>query len=595
MERYQCKSIILSFVLFIVTFLCIITNKPIYALQIFTGTDTLLIENLPPIDQAPVIANLYISPDGNDQTGDGSIDKPFQTIHHALDVADSGFVIMLRGGKYPVNSEIRINKPSITLMSYPNEWAIIEARTDDENVASCIWFYPGGDGGKLKKLEIIGGYYYAVNFETKWQWGDPQDRSGVSNVLIEDCIIHDTGYDCIKIKVNCDHITIRRCEIYNSGKNYPPGTDPENANAEGIDNVNGGYMLVQDCYIHDIITNGIYFKGGARYGVVERTKIENCGIGGIMVGFDTSPDYFDATINPDYYENIYGVVRNCLILNTRFAGIGMYAAFHPKIYNNTLVNVARIGHAAIYFGIAFHGWLAEVNRPPCIYPVIINNLIYQPSDVSGPMVTIRYTADLGGLAGLKGNPSMDYNCYYIKGKTVWFQDGRPESRVEQCDLAQWQKHIKGDTHSFEADPMIGQNNQLRDKSPCIDKGWTHAYVTYDFNHQLRLNRFDIGADELDITTSVEVPPQVQNPVTLTNYPNPFNSTTIIQINLPHREWITLKVYNALGQMIETVVEKELSNGIHCFQWNAEKFPGGIYFYLAEGDNFKRVRKMVLLR
>ncbi|MBN2090823.1 right-handed parallel beta-helix repeat-containing protein [candidate division KSB1 bacterium] len=595
MGRYQFKNVFIFYVTLISAMFFLFHNENVLAMHFTSAVDTLLKETLPPIDQSPVIADLYISLYGNDLTGNGSLNKPFKTVHHALDVADSGFVIMLRGGKYLVNSEIRITKPCITLMSYPNELAIIEAPTNDENLANCIWFYPGSDGGKLKNLEIIGGHYYAVAFETKWQWGDPNDRSGVSNVLVEDCKIHDTGFDCIKIKVNCDHITIRRCEIFNSGKNYPPGTNPEDANAEGIDNVNGAYMLVQDCYVHDIITNGIYFKGGARYGIVERTKIENCGIGGIMVGFDTSPDYFDTTINPEYYENIYGVVRNCLIINTRFAGIGMYAAFHPKIYNNTLVNVAQIGHSALYFGIAFHDWVPEAKRPPCVNPVMINNLIFQPFDVPTPMVTVRYTADLGGLIGLKGNPSMDYNCYYIKGKTAWFQDGRPANRVEQCDLPRWRKHINGETHSFEADPMINRDFHLLETSPCIDNGRMHNYVTYDFNQQRRQNRFDIGADELNITTSVEFQHNIQNPIILGNYPNPFNSATIIQINLPQREWISLKIYNALGQIVETVIQKELSDGVHCFQWKAEKYPGGIYFYSVECGTFRVMRKMVLLR
>jgi hypothetical protein len=226
---------------------------------------------------------------------------------------------------------------------------------------------------------------------------------------------------------------------------------------------------------------------------------------------------------------------------------------------------------------------------------MINNLIYQPFDVPTPMVTVRYTEDLGGLIGLTGNPSMDYNCYYIKGKTAWFQDGRPANRVEQCDLARWRKHINGETHSFEADPVINQDFHLLDTSPCLDKGRMHDYVTYDFDQQRRLNRFDIGADELNITTSVETQPYIQNPITLMNYPNPFNSATVIQIDLPQREWVSLKIFNSLGQMIETVIQKELPAGVNYFHWNGEKYPGGIYFYSVEGGAFKVVKKMIFMK
>jgi hypothetical protein len=56
---------------------------------------------------------------------------------------------------------------------------------------------------------------------------------------------------------------VRRCEIHNTGRIYPTGTPVDDMNAEGIDNVNGSRMLVEDNWIHDIATNGLYFKGGA--------------------------------------------------------------------------------------------------------------------------------------------------------------------------------------------------------------------------------------------------------------------------------------------------------------------------------------------
>ena len=65
------------------------------------------------------------------------------------------------------------------------------------------------------------------------------------NITIEDSKIHDTGRDCIKVTPGSDGLTIRRTEIYNSGKGYPTGTSPDDMNAEGIDAVNADNMLVQ--------------------------------------------------------------------------------------------------------------------------------------------------------------------------------------------------------------------------------------------------------------------------------------------------------------------------------------------------------------
>jgi hypothetical protein len=314
-------------------------------------------------------AEYYISPTGDNTTGTGSLSNPYQTIQHVLDsVAVSGDTITLRGGTY--NETIRIRNPNMTIRSMTGEWAVIESAVDDEDIGQTVRFDVDSDGSTLQRIEVIGGYYYGIKFDTKWDWGDPNDRSGASNITIEDCKIHDTGDSCIKITPECDDITIRRCEIYNSGRN-------DLGSAEAIDNVNGDRMLVQQCHIHDITDTGLYAKGGAIGVRIERCLVENCGSAGILVGFDTSLEWFDTNVNPEYYENIDGEVTNCIVVNTQYSGIGMYAAKNPKIYNNTLVDVAKAGHSGLYFGLTFQDWEPEGGRPPSLNPVLRNNIVVQ--------------------------------------------------------------------------------------------------------------------------------------------------------------------------------------------------------------------------
>mgnify|MGYP000947949270 CR=1 FL=1 len=52
----------------------------------------------------------------------------------------------------------------------------------------------------------------------------------------------------IKITPMSRNITIRRCEIYNTGRIYPAGTLLDDKNAEGIDNVNGSRMVVEQSF-----------------------------------------------------------------------------------------------------------------------------------------------------------------------------------------------------------------------------------------------------------------------------------------------------------------------------------------------------------
>ena len=106
----------------------------------------------------------------------------------------------------------------MTIRSKSDEWAVIQSVTNDEDKAIAVTFDADSDGSLLQRVEVIGGYYYGIKFNTKWDWGDPTDRTGACSITVEDCKIHDTGNACIKVTPGCDDITIRRCEIYNSGK-----------------------------------------------------------------------------------------------------------------------------------------------------------------------------------------------------------------------------------------------------------------------------------------------------------------------------------------------------------------------------------------
>jgi hypothetical protein len=83
-----------------------------------------------------------------------------------------------------------------------------------------------------------------------------------------------------------------------------------------------------------------------------------------------------------------------------------------------------------------------------------------------------------------------------------------------------------------------------------------------------------------------------------NYPNPFNPTTKIRFSIPvgeSRGRSTLKVYNALGGEIQTLVNEQLSPGIYQVDWNASRFSSGIYFYKLISGNFTETKKMVLMK
>ena len=85
-----------------------------------------------------------------------------------------------------------------------------------------------------------------------------------------------------------------------------------------------------------------------------------------------------------------------------------------------------------------------------------------------------------------------------------------------------------------------------------------------------------------------------------NFPNPFNPETVIKFNLPQASPVTLKVYNILGQVVNTLVDEPLSAGSHSVRWDGKNAQGrdvasGVYFYRISAGGHESIEKMTLLR
>jgi hypothetical protein len=80
-----------------------------------------------------------------------------------------------------------------------------------------------------------------------------------------------------------------------------------------------------------------------------------------------------------------------------------------------------------------------------------------------------------------------------------------------------------------------------------------------------------------------------------NYPNPFNPTTIINYQIPELSFVTIKVYDVLGNEIEILVNEEKPYGYYEVEFNADEITSGIYFYRLQAGSFVETKKMVLMK
>ncbi len=97
-------------------------------------------------------------------------------------------------------------------------------------------------------------------------------------------------------------------------------------------------------------------------------------------------------------------------------------------------------------------------------------------------------------------------------------------------------------------------------------------------------------------TSVEHNNEIPTAYTLgQNYPNPFNPTTTIKFAIPKSSKVTLSVYSMTGEVVATLVDREMNSGWHEVNFDAKGIASGVYIYRIQADQFAFSRKMVLMK
>ena len=130
----------------------------------------------------------------------------------------------------------------------------------------------------------------------------------------------------------------------------------------------------------------------------------------------------------------------------------------------------------------------------------------------------------------------------------------------------------------------------KEQNPYKDQNDGTNWIT---SHEIHGNP---GRDNIPV--SVEEPRQQAIPSEYKlsqNYPNPFNPTTQIKYSVPKNSFITIKVYNLLGQEVITLFDGFRQRGNYTAVFNASLLTSGIYFYRMTTNNFIDTKKMILLK
>jgi WD40 repeat protein len=114
-------------------------------------------------------------------------------------------------------------------------------------------------------------------------------------------------------------------------------------------------------------------------------------------------------------------------------------------------------------------------------------------------------------------------------------------------------------------------------------------------YQYRLKQIDFDGT-FEYSNVIEVEVNIPSEFSLSqNYPNPFNPSTNIEYRIPEDGFVSLSIYNSLGQQVSILVNEDQSAGNHSLTFSADNLPSGLYFYELRSGSFVETRKMLLLK
>jgi hypothetical protein len=129
----------------------------------------------------------------------------------------------------------------------------------------------------------------------------------------------------------------------------------------------------------------------------------------------------------------------------------------------------------------------------------------------------------------------------------------------------------------------------------------YVFVNYSTDHSIWADDAYVWVLEVQPQTGIEEE-LINSPngfVLKQNYPNPFNPSTSIQYALKNSQFVTLKVYDALGTEVATLVNEEKGSGVYQVEFNPassiSKPASSIYFYRLQAGNYSETKKMILMK
>jgi len=244
-------------------------------------------------------------------------------------------------------------------------------------------------------------------------------------------------------------------------------------------------------------------------------------------------------------------------------------------------------------------FMGDFNEPSHLDWTEKTSSLFDHSGMVIPWQNTRLLADSGFIDSYRAffpnelhNPGITWPSYaHGKGTTSWTPLADERDRIDYIfykgsEIQTTYVTLVGPRESYE-------NNQLsttftNNENFIADTlAWPSDHkallTTLSFSNITKVNDFDYGAKPMNFN--------LEN-----NYPNPFNSSTLIPYTLNNPSHVSLNIYDISGRIIETLITEYQMADRYVVEFDANKYASGIYFYkFLIGNEYLETKKMILIR
>jgi beta-glucuronidase len=235
----------------------------------------------------------------------------------------------------------------------------------------------------------------------------------------------------------------------------------------------------------------------------------------------------------------------------------------------------------MYFGIFHGGTYYEGTR----YFLGYANLAHPEK----PILDTEFgywSGELNALAGQQAQVTVfneTFNAFTFRASVIrpdgTYRDGGYLMGVTWWCIFDWYSHQHGS--GFQS---MGLYRMNRDTLKLVGTTLKNAYEPY----------YNIGGMVTDLGDEENLPVPINYNLGQ-NYPNPFNPATEIKFDIMNSGFVSLKVYDILGNLVQELVNKEMNPGSYKVNFNASNLSSGVYLYKLQTGEFTSSKKMVLLK